>query len=132
MKRREFITLLGGAVAWPLAARAQQGERMRRVGLLPGYAEGDVEGQASVAAFQERLQELGWTKGRNIRIDIRWTGGDPDKARTFAKELVNASPDLIVPTSNLVTAILQKETSTIPILFVLEQIPVEFTYNLRA
>jgi hypothetical protein len=115
MRRREFITLLGGAaaspVSWPLSVRAQQGEHMRRIGLLPGYAEGDVEGQASVAAFQERLQELGWTKGRNIRIDIRWTGGDPDKAR---KELVNASPDLIVPTSNLVTAILQKETSTIP------------------
>jgi putative ABC transport system substrate-binding protein len=128
MKRREFITLLGGAaaspVSWPLSVRAQQGERMRRIGLLPGYAEGDVEGQASVAAFQERLQELGWTKGRNIRIDIRWTGGDPDKARTFAKELVNASPDLIVPTSNLVTAILQKETSTIPILFVLVGDPV--------
>jgi hypothetical protein len=125
MKRREFIALLGGAAAsWPPAVRAQQGERVRRVGLLPGYAEGDVEGQASAAAFQERLQELGWTKGRNIQIDIRWTGGDPDKARTFAKELVNASPDLIVPTSNLVTAILQKETSTIPILFVLVGDPV--------
>ena len=125
MDRRKVVGLLGTtAIIWPLPVRAQQGERMRRIGLLPGYAEGDVEGQASVAAFQERLQELGWTKGRNIRIDIRWTGGDPDKARTFAKELVNASPDLIVPTSNLVTAILQKETSTIPILFVLVGDPV--------
>jgi ABC-type uncharacterized transport system substrate-binding protein len=120
MKRREFITLLGGAAAaWPLAARAQQSERMRGVGLLLGFPEGDVEGGASVAAFQQRLQELGWIVGRNIWIDIRWPGGEPNKARTFARELVSASPDLIMPTSNLVTAILQKETSTIPILFVL-------------
>jgi putative tryptophan/tyrosine transport system substrate-binding protein len=125
MDRRKVVGLLSGTAAiWPLRTRAQQGERMRRIGLLPGYAEGDTEGQASVAAFEERLQELGWTKGRNIRIDIRWTAGEPDKARTFAKELVNTSPDLIVPTSNLVTAILQKETSTIPILFVLVGDPV--------
>jgi putative tryptophan/tyrosine transport system substrate-binding protein len=125
IRRRDFITLLGGtAAAWPLAARAQQPERMRRIGLLLGFPEADVEGEASVAAFQQRLQELGWAIGRNIRIDIRWAGGEPDKARTFAKELVSASPDLIVPTSNLVTAILQKETSTIPILFVLVGDPV--------
>jgi putative tryptophan/tyrosine transport system substrate-binding protein len=125
MQRREFITLVGGATAaWPLAAWAQQGERVRRIALLLGFPEGDVEGEASVAAFQEGLQELGWAKGRNIRIDIRWTGGVPDKARTFAKELVSDSPELIVPTSNLVTAILQKETSTIPILFVLVGDPV--------
>jgi putative ABC transport system substrate-binding protein len=75
LKRREFIMLLGVANAWPLAAWAQQGERVRRIALLLGFPEGDVEGEASVAAFQEGLQELGWTKGRNIRIDIRWTGG---------------------------------------------------------
>jgi putative ABC transport system substrate-binding protein len=124
VKRREFITLLGGAAAWPLVARAQQPERRRRIGLLLGFPESDVEGEASLAAFQRGLQELGWTKDRNILIDIRWAGGEPDKARTFAKELVSASPDLIVPTSNLVTAILQKETSTIPILFVLVGDPV--------
>jgi putative ABC transport system substrate-binding protein len=124
MKRRELITLLAGATAWPLTASAQQGERVRRIALLLGFPQGDVEGEASVAAFQEGLHELGWTKGRNISIDIRWTGGVPDKARTLAKELVNASPELIVPTSNLVTAILQKETSTIPILFVLVGDPV--------
>jgi putative ABC transport system substrate-binding protein len=124
-QRREFITFLGSAAAaWPLAARAQQPERMRRIGLLLGFPEADVDGEASVAAFEQRLQELGWIKGRNIRIDIRWAGGDPDKARTFAKELISASPDLIVPTSNLVTAIVQKETSTIPILFVLVGDPV--------
>jgi putative tryptophan/tyrosine transport system substrate-binding protein len=125
MRRREFLGVLScGAVAWPLAARAQQGERVRRIGLLLGFQEADVEGEANVAAFTQRLQELGWSEGRNIRIDIRWAGGEPNKARTFAKELVSAAPDLIVPTSNLVTAILQKETSTIPILFVLVGDPV--------
>jgi putative tryptophan/tyrosine transport system substrate-binding protein len=120
MRRREFISLLGGAaVAWPLAARAQQPDRMRRVAMLLGYTEGDAEGQASVAAFQRRLQELGWTEGRNIRIDIRWAGADSDKAQTFAKELVGMAPDVIVPSSNQVTAILRQETRTIPIVFVL-------------
>jgi putative ABC transport system substrate-binding protein len=113
MRRREFITLLGGsAMAWPLVARAQQSDRMRRVGLLMGYPEGDAEGQASAAAFLLRLQELGWTDGRNIQIDTRWAGADPNKARTFAKELVGMTPDVIVPSTNLVTAILQQETSS--------------------
>ena len=94
MRRREFITL-GSAAAWPLRARAQQPDRMRRVGLLMGYREGDAEGRASVAAFHWGLQ--GWTEGRNIRIDTRWAGADPDKARTFAKELVGMTPDVIVP-----------------------------------
>jgi ABC-type uncharacterized transport system substrate-binding protein len=123
MKRRDFIALLGGATAWPLAARAQA-ERMRRVGLLMGYPEGDVEGEASAAAFQQRLQELGWTEGRNIQTDTRWAGADPNKARTFAKELVALTPDVIVPSTNLVTAILQQETLTIPIVFVLVGDPV--------
>jgi len=124
MKRREFITLLGGAAAaWPLAARAQA-ERVRRVGLLMGYPEGDVEGQASAAAFQRRLEELGWTEGRNVHIDTRWAGADPNKARTFAKDLVAIAPDVIVPSTNLVTAILQQETLTIPIVFVLVGDPV--------
>jgi putative tryptophan/tyrosine transport system substrate-binding protein len=123
-RRRQFITLLGGmAAAWPLAARAQA-ERMRRVGLLMGYPEGDVEGQASAAAFERRLQELGWTEGRNIQIDIRWAGADANKARTLAKELVTITPDVIVPSTNLVTAILQQETLTIPIVFVLVGDPV--------
>jgi putative ABC transport system substrate-binding protein len=119
MQRREFITLLGGAVVtWPLAAWAQQGEPMRRVGILLPYPDGDADGQAYVAAFQRGLQDLGWTEGRNIRFDIRWTGGNPDKARTFAKELIGMTPDVIVPSSNLVTTILQQETRTIPIVFV--------------
>jgi putative tryptophan/tyrosine transport system substrate-binding protein len=121
--RRQFIMLLGGAAAWPLAARAQA-ERMRPAGLLMGYPEGDPEGQASVLAFQRRLQELGWTEGRNIQIDIRWAGADSNKARTFAKELIAIAPDVIVPSTNLVTAILQQETLTIPIVFVLVGDPV--------
>jgi ABC-type uncharacterized transport system substrate-binding protein len=123
--RRTFITLLGGAmVAWPLTARAQQAERMRRVGVLMGYPEGDAEGQVSLAAFRQRLQELGWTEGRNIQIDTRWAGADPNKARTFAKELIGMTPDVIVPSTNLITAILQRETSSIPTVFVLVGDPV--------
>ena len=125
MRRREFIRVFGGVAAtWPLAARAQQPERMRRVGLLLGYSEGDAEGQASVAAFRQRLQELGWTEGHNIRIDMRWAGADPNKARSFAKELIGMKPDVVVPSSNLVTEIVQQETQTIPVVFVFVGDPV--------
>ena len=125
MRRREFITLLGGAAsAGPFIVRAQQSERMRRVGLLVGYSESDAAGQASVAAFRQRLQGLGWTEDRNVRIETRWAGADPDKARTFAKELVGMTPDVIVSSSNLVTEIVQRETRTIPIVFVFVGDPV--------
>jgi putative ABC transport system substrate-binding protein len=125
MKRREFITLLGGAAsAWPLVVRAQQSERMKRIGLLVGYSEGDAEGQASIAAFRQKIRELGWTEGRNVLIDTRWASGDPDKARAFAKELVGMRPDVIVSSSNLVTEIVQRETRTIPIVFVFVGDPV--------
>jgi putative ABC transport system substrate-binding protein len=113
MRRRDFIKVItGSAMAWPLAAHAQQGERIRRVGMLLPYSEGDAEGQAFVAAFQQRLQDSGWTEGRNIRFDLRWAGDDPDKARAFAKELISMTPDVIVPSSNLVTTIVQQETRT--------------------
>jgi putative ABC transport system substrate-binding protein len=128
MQRRDFLGVLGGAAAWPLVARAQQPERMRRVGVLMPYAEGDPEGQASVAALQRALRDLGWTEGRNIRFDIRWAGGNPDKARTFAKELIGMTPDVIVPSSNQVTSILQQETRTIPIVFVLVGDPIGSGY----
>jgi len=118
MRRREFLPLLSGLTIWPLVARAQQPDRMRRVGVLVGYSEGDVEGQASVAALRQALRKFGWIEGRNIRLDTRWAGGDADQARTFAKELVGMTPDLIVSSSNLVTEILQRETRTIPIVFV--------------
>ena len=86
MRRREFITLLGGAAAWPLAARAQQPDRMRRIGVLMGYAESDPEGQACVAAFREGLQKLGWAEGRNIRIDTRWATPGDAEAMTAIRE----------------------------------------------
>ena len=127
MQRRRFIGLFGGMAAWPLAARAA-GEPMRRVGVLIPYAEGDAEGQAVVAAFQRGLKDFGWTEGRNIRFDIRWAAGDPDKARTFARELIAMAPDVIVPSSNLVTTIVQQETRTIPIVFILVGDPIGSGY----
>jgi putative tryptophan/tyrosine transport system substrate-binding protein len=129
MRRRKFIALLGSAAAaWPLAARTQQGEPMRRVGMLLPYREGDAEGQAVVAAFQEGLRDLGWTAGRNVQFDIRWASGDPDKARSFAKELIGMTPDVIVPSSNLVTTIVQQETRTIPVVFILVGDPIGSGY----
>jgi ABC-type uncharacterized transport system substrate-binding protein len=118
LDRREFITLLSGAaVAWPLAARAQQGERMRRIGVLMAYAEGDREGQAFIAAFWEQLKKFGWAKGRNIRIDIRWAAFDAQLMQRAAKELVVLQPDLILSSSTPTTAVLLQQTTTIPIIF---------------
>jgi putative ABC transport system substrate-binding protein len=120
MKRREFITLLGGAAAlWPLAARAQQGERMRRIGMLMAVSENDHEYQAFLAAFREGLQKLGWAEGRNIRIDTRWAALDAEAMQRFAKELVALQPDLIVSQSTPTTASLLQQTRTIPIIFAL-------------
>ena len=110
MKRSEFITLLGGAAAaWPLAARAQQPERMRRVGVLMSLPQNDPGGQAEVAAFYQGLAALGWVEGRNIRIEFRWPGGDVERARAFAKELVGLNPDVLVGRST---------PDSIPIVFV--------------
>ena len=97
MKRREFITLLGGAAtSWPLAVRAQQGERMRRIGVLMGFAEDNADAQALLAAFLQSLQQLGWADGRNVRIDTRWGGGDAERHRRYAAELVTLTPDVIL------------------------------------
>jgi putative ABC transport system substrate-binding protein len=96
MTRRDFITLLGGAAAWPLAAHAQQADRVRRIGLLQGLAESDPEAQARTVAFRQALNVLGWIEGRNIRIDYRFAGGDSSRVQTYAAELVNSGPDLIV------------------------------------
>jgi putative ABC transport system substrate-binding protein len=119
MKRREFITLLGGAaVAWPLAARAQQPDRLRRIGVLIGYAENDLETQARLAAFRQGLERLGWTEDRNVRIDYRFAPAGPDQAQRFAKELVALRPDVLVGNSTPASAALLRETHTIPIVFV--------------
>jgi putative tryptophan/tyrosine transport system substrate-binding protein len=96
MRRREFITLLGGVAWWPLAARAQQPERMRRIGVLLGGAEGDPLQQSFIAALRQGLQDLDWTEGRNVTIEYRWTAGDPDRNRKYAAELVSLASDVIV------------------------------------
>jgi putative ABC transport system substrate-binding protein len=124
MMRRKFLTLLGGAAAaWPLAARAQQGERMRHIGLLQGLAESDPETQARTVAFRQALEALGWTEGRNIHIDYRFAGGDPARVQAYAAELVNAAPDLIVGHSTPVAAALKQATSAIPIVLALVNDP---------
>ena len=96
LKRRAFITLLGGAAAWPLAARAQQTERVRRIGVLMNLTADDPESVVRVAAFQTSLQELGWSVGRNLRIDYRWGGSDSERTRKYAAELVALAPDVIL------------------------------------
>jgi putative ABC transport system substrate-binding protein len=117
IKRREFITLLGGAAAWPLAARAQQGNRVRHIGVLTPFDENDPEGKTYVSAFTQALAALGWTIGRNVRMDPRWGGGDVNRIRALAQELVGLKPDIILASSTLATAALQRETQTIPIVF---------------
>jgi ABC-type uncharacterized transport system substrate-binding protein len=118
MRRREFITLLGGAAAWPLAARAQQAERMRRIGVLMNVAADDPEGQARIAAFHQGLQERGWTLGRNARIDARWGAVDADSSRRYAAELVGLAPDVILGSAAAAIGALQQTTRTVPIVFV--------------
>ena len=116
--RREFITLLGGAAAaWPLAARAQQPERVRRIGVLTGYAESDLEAQARLDIFRQSLQQLGWTIGRNLLVDARWSRGDPERARSLAKELVELQPDVILGETTSSVRALQQTTGAIPIVF---------------
>jgi len=123
--RRELLAALGGAsVAWPLAARAQQPGGMRRIGVLMGSAENDSEAQAWVAAFREALQKLGWTEGRNIRIDTRWASADVEAMQRFARELVALQPDLILSQSTPAVAALLQQTRTIPIVFALIANPV--------
>ena len=118
MKRRTFITLLGGAAAtWPLAAHAQQGERMRRVGIFMDLSEQDVEGQTRVAAFRKGLQDLGWTEGRNVKFDTRWTAGDPTRMRRYAAELVGLAPEVIMNGGLPTLVAMQQETRSIPIVF---------------
>jgi putative tryptophan/tyrosine transport system substrate-binding protein len=117
MRRREFITLGSAAAAWPLAARAQPGERVRRIGVLMGLAADDPEGQARFAAFLQELQQLGWTEGRNVRIDTRWGGGDSGRIRQYAAELAALAPDVILASGGPTVAPLRQATRSVPIVF---------------
>ena len=117
MRRREFITLLGGAAAWPLAAGAQLTERVRRIGVLMPFAEDDADTKARLAGFRHELERLGWSEGRNVRIDYRFALAGV-QAPMFAKELLALQPDVIVAVSTPVTTALQRETHTVPIVFV--------------
>jgi putative ABC transport system substrate-binding protein len=117
MRRREFITLLGGAAAWPGIASAQQGDRTRRIGVLTGYAAGDPEGQARVGAFRQGLRELGWIETHNVWIDVRWAAADPDLLRTYAAELVGMTPDVILVNNPQGVTAVQRERRNIAIVF---------------
>jgi len=119
MKRRDFITLLGGAPAWPLVARARQGGQMRRIGVLMAFSESNPEHRSLIDAFVQGLAQLGWVDGRNVQIDLRWAGGDAGRMLTLAKELAERRPDAILANGTPVTAALQRETRTIPIVFVI-------------
>ena len=118
MRRRDFISFVSSAAAWPLAARAQQPERMRHIGVLMALKEDDPQGQADVVAFQRALLELGWIDGRNIRLDYRWATGDPDRVRADATDLVQSAPDAIVVNSTPAARAFQQATRAVPIVFV--------------
>jgi putative ABC transport system substrate-binding protein len=124
LRRREFIAALGGAAAWPFAARAQQGERVRRVGVLMNTVADDPESPVNLAAFLQGLQESGWTPGRNVRIDYRWGGVDVDRVRSYATELVALAADIILAVGGTIAEALQQATRTAPIVFVSTTDPV--------
>jgi putative ABC transport system substrate-binding protein len=117
LRRRDFITLLGGAVAWPLSARAQQGDRVRRIGVLMPFDQNDPEQKRRLSAFIQALAGLGWADGRNARMDLRWHGDDANRITALAQELVGLQPDIILAGSTPATAAVQRETQTIPIVF---------------
>jgi putative ABC transport system substrate-binding protein len=124
VKRRAFITLLGGATAWPLAARAQERERMRRIGVLIPFSESDSETQALLAAFKQRFQELGWAEGRNVTFEHRYTDGNPERTHAAAKELADFAPNAILAYANPAVSALMPVTKTIPIVFTQASDPV--------
>src|SRR6516225_5139693 len=124
MRRRDFITLVGCTAAWPIAALAQQAERMRRIGVLMNRGADDPLGQTRVAAFQQALQQLGWIDGRNVRIDIRWHENDAERARRYAQELVALAPDIVLAENTVSVMALQHVTRTLPIVFAVVPDPV--------
>jgi ABC-type uncharacterized transport system substrate-binding protein len=125
MRRRNFIALLGSAAAWPLAARAQQPERMRRIGVLMNGAATETMPQSYVAAFVQGLRQLGWTEGQNLRIDVRWNAGDAALARIYAAQLIGLTPDVILAASTTNLTVIRQATSTVPVVFVQVSDPVE-------
>jgi putative ABC transport system substrate-binding protein len=124
MRRREFITLLGGAAAWPVAARAQQSERMRHIGILMAFSENDSEAQSWAGGFREELGKLGWTEGHNVQIDTRWATADVESLEQSAKQLVALQPDVILTGSTPATAAMRQQTNAIPIVFAMVGDPV--------
>ena len=129
MRRRDFINLLGGAaVTWPLAARAQQPDPIRRIGMMMATAESDPEAQVRARIFRNALHELGWTEGRNIRIDYRWATGEPDRARTYATELVTLAPEVILANGSPALTALHRATRSIAVVFVVVVDPVGAGY----
>jgi ABC-type uncharacterized transport system substrate-binding protein len=128
MRRRQFITLISGAAAWPLAARAQQREPMRRIAVLMSFAENDPEAQLRSTAFRQALASLGWREGHNVRFDYRWTAGDPNAIPAAAKELIGGIPDVVVAEGSPAAAALQRETRTTPIVFLQAGDPIGFGF----
>jgi putative ABC transport system substrate-binding protein len=124
LRRREFITLLGSAAAWPLAARAQQGDRVRRIGVLMNSIATDSIRQSDLAAFVQGLGQLGWKEGQNARIDVRWSAGDADLARTYAAQLIGLMPDVILSATTTNLKVVREATSTVPVVFVSVSDPV--------
>jgi putative ABC transport system substrate-binding protein len=124
MRRREFITLIGGAAVWPLAARAQRGDRVRSIAVLMNNAEDDPEGRARAAAFRQGLQELGWTDGHNLRIEWRWSGGDVGRIRAHAAEIAELAPELVVANGTANLSAVRQAIRSIPIVFVVVNDPV--------
>jgi len=124
MKRREFITLLGGAAGWPLAARAQQAGRPRRIAVMMSNAEGDPEGESRAAALRQGLQELGWMEGQNLRIDWFWSGGDAAYIRAYTAELASTAPDVIVVNGRPNLEAVKQAIRTTPVVFVVVNDPV--------
>src|SRR4051812_3470823 len=117
MRRRQFIAALGAAAAWPLLARAQQGERVRRIGVLNSLAESDPESAARLRAFEQALKQLGWSNGANLRIDYRWSGNDPQLLQKFVAELAALAPDVIVTSGSVVVGPMVRASGNIPVVF---------------
>jgi len=117
MRRREFIRLTGGAAAWPLVAQAQQPEQLRLIGVLMNRAADDADGRARLASFQQAMKDLGWSEGRNIRIDIRWGENDVNRTGKYAAELVALAPDIVLATGTVSVAAMQHVTRTLPVVF---------------